>query len=223
MSTPQPPWGPYGTPGQDPGYASPEYAPPQAEGPATTLKVFGILALVFSSLNAAGNALSIVQAAFSSSVTMPPPTSTATPSAIEMHEAIVDYTEAAMKVAAVQGGVMVLMDVALFTLGILLLQRREVARKGCIAWAAAAFVVLVGRAAAFEIVLWPKLRRFMDGMSEGFASAGGSGGPAGFFGLFTGFAHFGQYISLVAMAVFPICLLVFMNLASTKAQVRARV
>jgi hypothetical protein len=140
-----------------------------------------------------------------------------------MHEAIVDYTEAAMKLAAVQGGVMVLLDIALFTLGIMLLQRREIARKGAIAWAIAALVVLIGRAAAFELVMWPKLRRFMDGMNEGLAAAGGSGGPAGFFGLFTGFAHAGQCVSLVAMAVFPLCLLVFMNLASTRAQVRARV
>jgi hypothetical protein len=55
MSSPQPPWGSYGTPAQDAGYAPAGYLPPEAEGtPATTLKVLGILAIVFSSLNAAG-------------------------------------------------------------------------------------------------------------------------------------------------------------------------
>jgi hypothetical protein len=112
---------------------------------------------------------------------------------------------------------MIAMDIALFVIGVLLLQRRSAGRIGAIAWAVAALVVLVGRAAAFEIVLWPRLRGFYDGMRAG------PGAGAGAFWSSDAFVRTGTYAPLLFMAIFPVCLLVGMSLRSSKEAVQRAV
>jgi len=184
-------WTPYG-------------APPMPERPATALKVFGVVGARSAKGFGAGG-----------------PTSPAVDAGMQ---AMAEYTDTATRVAAVEGGLMLLMDIALFVIGLLLFQRRESGRTMAIAWSVAAFLVLAGRAATFEIVLWPKFEKFWGTFSASMPASpspgSGSGGLTGIFGMMTGFAHAGEYVSLLFMAIFPACLVIFMTLASVKAQVR---
>jgi hypothetical protein len=189
------------------------YAPPPYEPPATALKTFGILSVVFSCINALGNVGGVLQGALAQRQLASVGSSGVS---IDEHmRQMSDYVDAVYRVAAVQGGVMVLMDIALFVIGILLLQRREVGRQLAMAWAVMAFVVLVGRAAAFEIVLWPRFSAFMQ-------SSVGAGRPSGFFGMMDTFAHVSAHLSLLVMAIFPVCLLVFMTRPSVIEAIRDR-
>ena len=207
---------PYGHPPIPPaGYG----VPPLPERSAPALKAFGVLSMVLAGLNGLGSALTVLQGALSDP-RAPGLGSSGTPTAVDpMLQAITEYSETALKVGAIEGGAMMLMDVALFVIGLLLFQRREAGRVSASVWSVVAFAVLAGRAAVFEIVLWPKLARVMDGVGSAFS---GARGMPGWYGLASGFAHGGTYVSLLFLGIFPTCLLIFMNLTSVKAQVRER-
>ena len=191
--------------------------PPPTETPATALKTLGILSIVFSVLNALGNGLAIAQAAFSARLFASPGFgggASASPDAEASFNAMREYTSTAMRVGAGEGGLMVVMDIALFTIGILLLKRSEAGRKAAIGWAIAGVVVLALRAAAFELLLWPAYARMLAGM--------GTSGSGGFGGTMSGFARAGTYGSLLFMAIFPTCLAVILSLPTVKATVAER-
>lgn len=123
-------------------------------------------------------------------------------------QAVMDAT---LKITISHGIAMVVMDIALVVVGILLLQQKELGRKLAIAWAATAFVVLIGRAISFELVLAPVLDAFMKGL----ATQGGAQ-PMANQGLFSVVARAGNYLSLGFMAVYPMALMITMNLRSVK-------
>ena len=193
--------------------------PPAPDPPATALKTFGILAIVFASVNALGNVVGILQAAvgarqFAEFGAAGPPGS---PDMDAQMAAMRDYAGIAFKVSAAEGGLMILMDVGLFVIGLLLLQRREGGRKAAIAWSIAGLFVLALRGALFEVLVWPRFERVLDGSGAG---GGGSGAGGGFMGMMSGFAHAGTYVTLLFMAIFPVAMLVAMNLTSVKATVK---
>ncbi len=223
-----PPWNP--APFGEPPPAPPGWGPPPAaEEPAGTLKTFGVLSMVFAVLNGIGGAITILQAALAGRTAAKSfgTGSSGSPIFDDFMKDATDYSEVATKVAAAEAGLMLMMDVALFVIGYLLLQRREGARKAAIAWSIAALVVLSLRAGVFEIVVWPRANLLLEHMrtatgSLGSGPASGSGGLPGVFGLVGGFAHLAQYLALAFMAIFPVCLIAFMTLTSVKAQVRRR-
>lgn len=207
------PWG--SLPEGDPPRPPDGYSAPLPERPATTLKAFGVVAIVMAVLNGLGNVFAILMAALEGAggATTPAPAALA-PLATTL-QALAEQAAMARKVNAVEGGVMLLMDAALIVVGILLLQRRELGRVSAIAWAITALAVLAARAVAFEIFLWPKIQRV-------FASILSAPAMPSAFGFMGSFAHVSSYLSLLGMALFPICCLCVMSLASVKAQVRER-
>jgi hypothetical protein len=169
--------------------------------PSTNVSnVFGILSIVFSSLNGVGNALAIVQAVIVRSAlaaNMPV-------DATESFEQMRAMTTASSSLAFGQGIAMLVMDVVLLTIGILLLKRNDLGRRLAVGWAIAAFVVLVARAVAFEIVLLPTMAPLIDKFQHLSQSGGGSLIDGRFMAIWM---RFGTYVSLLFMAVFPTCLL----------------
>lgn len=191
---------------------SPAYPPaPLSPPPSNALKTFGILGIVFAALNAVGNALSIVQATVHSSAF----DSADMPSAIPNIDGMRAVLAASNRLSIGTGLVMLVMDAALIAIGVHLLKRSELGRKLAVVWASVALVVLIGRAVAFEVLLLPSVNRLMTDTMNGL---GQSKLPfdSGFFSLA---ARAGTYVSLGFMALFPVALLVTMNLPSVKRSV----
>jgi hypothetical protein len=151
--------------------------------------VFGILAIVFASLNALGNAAGVAQSIFMRSTLLAPAATEPDPAFDAMRAMMIAST----KIALGQGSVMLVMDGVLFVIGILLLKRHDLGRRLAIGWAVAAFVVLVGRALAFELVLMPALAPVMAPLQSSFMAV---------------WTRLSTYGVLVFLAVFPVSLLV---------------
>ena len=186
----------------------------RTQRPATTAKVFGILAMVFGVLNGCYNALTAISSAlqrhnldnfgrFPGGASMP-----------SAFDATLDsmrvYAEATVRYAMIEAGLMIPMGIALFVIGLGLLRRSDTARRAAIVWAAVALVVLVVRAIAFETIVMPPAVAAFEAMGKGIDALGASaprGAPApsfgGIFGAMGAFARIGGYLTLFVLAIFP--------------------
>lgn len=196
------------------GYGQTGGAEPRASG--TILKVFGILGISFGAINLLYNAVGILQAIlqmrqFERLSTTP----SASPGGAPFSEgAMQGMVDASLKLTLAHNTAMILMDVFLLAVGVLLLQRKEIGRKLAIVWAGLGLIVLVGRGVSFEIILMPYLDQMLSSIGNASENPMLSGG------FFSVFARGATYIGLGVMAIWPITLLVSMNLSSTKAAIQ---
>jgi hypothetical protein len=195
------------------GYGGGPMVQQPAESPGTVLKVFGILGLSFAGINLIYNGFGIIQSILQQRqfARMGSEGGAQSVAMSGMQEML----DATIKLTIGSNVAMILMDIALVVVGILLLQRKDIGRKLAIAWAGLGLIVLIGRAVSFEIILMPHLERFMGEISKG-ASADSPLGN----GLFSAFARVGTYLSLGFMAIWPVTLLVAMNMQSVKNAVK---
>ena len=176
--------------------------------------MFGALGASFAALNAIGNGFSILQVLFQRSAMSHQSHGAGSEDLAQSMRQLDGMVEATTKLTISNGIAMIVMDVALIIISVMLIQRRDLGRKLAIAWAVTAFAVLIGRAISFELIMVPALSHFMSGM-------GSNGGGTAFSDqTFNWVARGGNLLSLGFMALFPISLLVAMNLASVKRTVR---
>jgi len=219
----QQPAGGYGG-AQGGGYPADVYVPPPMEEKGTALKVFGILGASFGGLNLLYNVYSIIQGVLqmrqfermtTQTTSGPGPGGGPSPfGALNMSE----FFEANLKITISHGIAMMVMDVAIIAIGVLLIQRKEIGRKLAIAWAGLAIIVLIGRALSIELWLMPHLDKFMGSMSKGVSENGFPNST-----VFSAVARVATYIGLAILAIWPITLLVAMNLQSVKRGIQQKI
>lgn len=123
--------------------------------PTSAAKIFGLVSIVLGAVYGMWAAVGVLQAAMMSRMTGAPPFAPGDAEAQALSESSHRLMEISARLELVQGSVMLLMNVVLVVAGVLLLQHRDAGRRILIGWSIAALLVLLGRAAAFELVLFP--------------------------------------------------------------------
>lgn len=174
---------PYGT------YGAPQPAPSSAT------KTFGLVSVVLGAVYGVWSVVAVLQAALMSGMSTVPPAPAGDAEAQVLSENARRLMEASVRLELRQGSVMLVMNIVLVVAGTLLFHNREVGRRLLIGWSIAALFVLLGRAAAFELVVFPLT------MSTFSAAAKGMDDYTGTMRLMMRASTYG---GLLVMAVFPV-------------------
>jgi hypothetical protein len=179
---------------------------PESSGVA---RMFGILSIVFGSLVAVSDAADLLLANY-----MPrlPGGGTAD------QEALRRASQGVLQFMVAKSGAMLLMSVVLVVIGVGLYKQRESARKAAQAWALIGLAVLAGRAWLWQTKIWPRIE---PATRAAFATAMSKAKSPIDADTLVRANHAAEFGVIALLAVYPILLLILLNLRSVRERTQA--